>query len=168
MSPAAFIDRCRELHDRAKKGALPPALHAEYLEARSELARLMLVAQQLGHGGPPPVRAALRIAQLIKVEIDVGGLAPERTSTMDLASGGFAALLMASQPVGKSVTFTLHLPAFPSGIHPMKGTAKVVSSRAQGDLHRISFSLDETTPVEQDHLEMVIIDFILRRFMAPG
>lgn len=167
MSALSLITRFRELHEKAKAGSLSQALRAEYEQSRRELGRLMLVAQQMNHGGQT-LRAALRIAQLIKVELDLGGAAPEKTSTMDLASGGFAALLTGSQPIGKSVTFTLHVPAFPSGTQPLIGTAKVASSRVQGGLHRVSFSFERLAPADQEHLDMVIIDFVLRRFTTPG
>jgi PilZ domain len=167
VSTATFINRFRELHDKAKAGSLQPALRTEYEQSRRELGRLMVVAQQMSHGGKT-LRAALRIAQLIKVELGLGGPAPEKTSTMDLASGGFAALLPAGQPIGKVVTFTLQVPAFPSGTQPLHGAAKVASSRPQGGLHRVSFSFEKLAPADQEHLDMVIIDFVLRRFTTPG
>jgi PilZ domain-containing protein len=168
MSTLAFITRFRELHERAKAGSLPAQDRGEYQQARRELGRLLLVAQQMSHNGKT-LRAALRIAQLIKAEIDLGGPAPERTSTMDLASGGFAALLPASQPVGRVVGFTLHVPAFSgAGTQPISGKAKVASARSQGGLHRVSFSFDSLTPENQELLDIAIIDFVLRRFTLPA
>jgi hypothetical protein len=167
MSSLAFIARFRELHDRAKAGSLPAHDRAEYQQARRELGRLMLVAQQMSHNGKT-LRAALRIAQLIKTELELGGPVPERTSTMDLASGGFAALLPAGQPVGRVVAFTLHVPAFTgAGTQPITGKAKVASSRTQGSLHRVSFSFESLTPENQELLDMAIIDYVLRRFTLP-
>lgn len=168
MSTASFIARFRDLHELAKAGRLPPEQRAEYVQARSELGRLLLVAQQISHGGKT-LRAALRIAQLVKVEIDLGGEAPERTSTMDLASGGFAVLLPASQPVGRNIRFVLALPAMAGGgTQPVRGTAKVASSRSQGALHRISFAFDVLQPADRELLDMTIIDFVLRRFALPA
>lgn len=115
------------------------------------------------------LRAALRIAQLIKVELDLGGPAPERTSTMDLASGGFAALLPSSQPLGRVVGFTLHVPAFSgAGTQPIAGKAKVASARSQGSLHRVSFAFEALTPENQETLDIAIIDYVLRRFTLPA
>ncbi|HSO39016.1 MAG TPA: PilZ domain-containing protein [Labilithrix sp.] len=167
MSRGAFIERFRELHEKAKAGSLSPMQRAEYEQSRRELGRLMLVAQQMNHRGQT-LRAALRIAQLIKVELDLGGPSMEKTSTMDLASGGFAALLPGSQPLGRLVTFKLQVPAFPSGTQPLGGSAKVASSHPQGGLHRVSFAFAKLTPEDQEHLDMVIIDFVLRRFTTPG
>ena len=166
MSDRSFIARFRELHDKVRAGNLPAALQPKYERARRELARLMLVAQQMNHGGHT-LREAFRIAQLVKVELDLGGPAPEKTSTMDLATGGFAALLSGRQPIGKRVTYTLHLPASAAGAEQLKGAATVASSRSQGGLWRVSFSFDNPAPAEKEQLEMAIIDFILRRFPAP-
>jgi hypothetical protein len=166
VSTLSFIRRFRELHEKAKSGAIAPAERSEYEQSRSELGRLVLVAQQMGHDGHTQ-RSALRVAHLVKVEIDLGGPAPERTSTMDLASGGFAALLSSSQPIGRSVKFTLRLPAFSgSGTHPVTGTAMVASSRPQGGGHRVSFSFDTLARDDRELLEMSIIDIVLRRFPA--
>ncbi len=168
MSTLAFIARFRELHEKAKAGSLPANSRGEYEQSRRELGRLLLVAQQMNHSGKT-LRAALRIAQLIKAELDLGGSSPERTSTMDLASGGFAALLPAGQPVGRIVGFTLHVPAFAGGgTQPIVGKAKVASSRSQGGLHRVSFSFDTLTPANQELLDMAIIDYVLRRFTLPA
>lgn len=168
MSTLAFIARFRELHEKAKTGALAPHDRAEYEKSRRELGRLLLVAQQMTHGGRT-LRSALRIAQLIKAEIDLGASAPERTSTMDLASGGFAAVLPASQPAGRIVGFTLHVPSLAGGgTQPITGKAKVASSRAQGSLHRVSFSFESMQPSDRELLEMAIIDYVLRRFNMPA
>jgi hypothetical protein len=168
MSTLAFIARFRELHEKAKAGSIAAKDRPEYEQARRELGRLLLVAQQMSHNGKT-LRAALRIAQLIKAELDLGGPSPERTSTMDLASGGFAALLPSSQPVGRVVGFTLHVPAFTGiGTQPITGKAKVASARSQGSLHRVSFSFESLTPANQELLDMAIIDYVLRRFTLPA
>lgn len=169
MSTASFITRFRDLHELAKAGRIPPEQRAEYVKSRTELGRLLLIAQQVSHGGKT-LRAALRIAQLIKVEIDLGGEAPERTSTMDLASGGFAVLLPSSHPVGRSMRFVLALPAMAGGgaTQPVRGTAKVASSRSQGALHRVSFAFETLAPADRELLDMTIIDFVLRRFTLPA
>jgi hypothetical protein len=168
MTTLAFIARFRELHERAKAGSLPAQDRGEYQQSRRELGRLLLVAQHMNHNGKT-LRAALRIAQLIKAELDLGGPVPERTSTMDLASGGFAALLPASQPVGRVVGFTLHVPAFTGGgTQSIVGKAKVASTRPQGSLHRVSFSFAALPPDTQELLDMAIIDYVLRRFTLPA
>lgn len=163
MSTFAFIKRFRELHEKAKKGALADADRMEYQIARTELGRLLLVAQQMNHGGQT-LRSALRVAQLVKVELDLGGAAPDKTSTIDLAGGGFAAILPGGQPVGRVVRFKLHLPGFGGAPRPIEGTGRVASSRPQSGGFRVSFSFQELAPADREHLEMVIIDSVLSRF----
>jgi hypothetical protein len=88
---------------------------------------------------------------------------------MDLASGGFAVHLPAAVKLGQPVAFTLHVPALSGrGTQPLKGTAKVASSRAQGKMHRVSFSFDAMPAADRELLEMAIIDFVLRRFSTPA
>ena len=165
MSTFAFIARFRELHAQAKKGglALSPDQRAEYEEARLELGRTMMLAQQMTRGGKT-LRSTLRVAQLIKVDLDLGTGAPERTSTIDLASGGFAVLLSRGLPVGGPLQFTLFLPASGSGAKLVSGLGKVASSRAHGTLHRVSVAFDAIDGNGLEHLEIVIVDAILARF----
>lgn len=168
MSGLAFIKRFRELHDKAKAGTLAQSERGEYEQARREIGRLLLVAQQMSRSGPT-LRSALRIAQLVKVDLQLMGSQPERTSTMDLASGGFAVLLPSSLPVGRLVPFTLHLPPLAGGgTQPMSGTGKVASARMQGGLHRVSFSFESLAPADREVLDMTIIDYVLRRFNLPA
>jgi hypothetical protein len=166
MSTLAFIKRFRELHERAKKGALPESERPDYQTSRTELGRLLLIAQQINHGGNT-LRNALRVAQLIKVELDLGG-DTTKTSTIDLAGGGFAVLLPTSQSIGRIVRFKLSLPGFGTGPHPIEGTARVASARPQAPSFRVSFAFHELKPADREHLEMVIIDSVLARFSLPG
>lgn len=165
MSTFAFIKRFRDLHDKAKKGTLQEPERAEYVIARNELGRLLLVAQHVNHGGAT-LRNALRIAQLIKVELDLGEGAPTKTSTIDLAGGGFAVLMPGGQPVGKIVGFKLFLPGFAGAPRVAEGKVKVASSRPQTGGFRVSFSFVELQPADREHLEIVIIDSVLARFPA--
>ncbi len=163
MQGSDLIARIRALHEKAKLGTLDPSERAEYQHQRTELGRLLLVAQHLSHGGKT-LRSALRIAQMIKVEVDFGGPTPDKTTTIDLASGGFAALLAGNHPVGRPALFTLSLPGFEGGTRLVKGSAKVASARPHGSSHRVSFAFDKIEPNDREFLEMVLIEFVLRRF----
>jgi len=163
MSTFAFIKRFRDLHDKAKKGTLQEPERAEYVIARNELGRLLLVAQHVNHSGET-LRNRLRVAQLIKVELDLGVGAPLKTSTIDLAAGGFAVLLPGGHAVGTVVGFKLFLPSFTGSPRPVDGKARVASSRPQTGGFRVSFSFVELSPADREHLEVVIIDSVLARF----
>ncbi len=159
-----FIRSLRQLHDKAKNGTLSGAEKSEYERKRDELGRLMIVAQNIGHGGAT-LRSNLRIAQLIKVEIDTATEQPYRTVTIDLASGGFAVLMAAQFPVGRILKFKMNLPALGSGgAQPISGTAKVGSSRPHGGLYRVSFHFQDMAQRDREHLDIVIIDYVLQRF----
>ena len=62
MHTLQFIARFREMHDLAKKGTLPAAARPEYERARTELGRLLNIAQQMSRGGNT-LRSALRIVE---------------------------------------------------------------------------------------------------------
>lgn len=159
-----FIRTLRALHEKAKSGTLSSAEKTEYDQKREELGRLMIVAQNIGHGGKT-LRSNLRIAQLIKCEIDTGEEKPYRTVTIDLASGGFAVLMAAHFPVGRMLKFSMNLPALGGGgTQPIRGTAKVASSRSQGGLYRVSFHFQDIAKGDRDHLDLVIVDYVLQRF----
>lgn len=162
MSPAAFIERFRALHERAKSGRLTPDERAEYASSRASLTRMLAVAQQLGHPGEP-LRGDLRMAKLLKLDLHPDGASPLRLSTIDLASGGFAALMPMGLPLGRGARFTLHLPAV-AGAGPISGRCTTVSSRAQGGAFRVSFRIDELTPSAQEQLDVALIDAVLERF----
>ena len=167
MTTLSFLARLRELHEKAKRGALAPAEQPEYESARREIGRLLLIAQQLARGGQT-LRSRFRVARMIKVEIELADGAPEKTTTVDLASGGFAALLPRGQPLGKAARFRMHLPSMAGGVtQPIEGAAKVVSSRAQGTLYRVSFAFTEVSASHQEQLETLILDEVLARFQTP-
>ncbi|AKV02108.1 type IV pilus assembly PilZ [Labilithrix luteola] len=166
MTTGQYIARFRELHDRAKSGSLNEKELVEYRQARTEFSRLMMVAQQLNRSGKT-LRSTLRIAQLFKVELDLGAPPAVRTTTVDLATGGFAALLPMNEPLGKVVGFTLNVPVVGNAPSAIRGTARVASSRPHGGLFRVSFTFEPLKPAEQEQLEVVIIDSVLARFASP-
>ena len=161
-----FITGFRALHDKAKNGSLTPEERARYERGRDELGRMMLIAQSATHAGRT-LRARFRVAQMFKIELDVGTI-PFKTSTLDVALGGFAVLLPNNETVGKTVPFRLTLPGFPHGTKQVAGTARVASSRAQGRSYRVSFTFADVTAADVAHLELVIIDSLLARFPTVG
>lgn len=157
------VRRLRELHDKAKRKSLPDTDRKEYEQLRSELGRLMVIAQHMSKQGKT-LRSELRVAQIVKVVIDPEGVMPERTTTIDLASGGFAALLGTGRSIGKRVDFVLELPAAGGGKRSVAGKARVASSRPQGPLFRVSFAIEHMEPDAREHFEISLLDFVLARF----
>jgi hypothetical protein len=158
-STLSFLAQVRELHDKAKKGLLTEPERLDYERGRRELGRLILVAQQVGHAGQT-LRARLRVAHLAKVEL---GDTPERASTLDVATGGFAVLVPAPRRIGQVTKFALWLPSFSGGNQEIRGTVRVASSRPHGTGYRVSFAFVEIGSEAQSHLDMVIFDWILAK-----
>lgn len=163
MGTTEFLAEFRALHEKAKNGTLTPAERPRYETARSQLLRMLVIAQQLGHGGQT-LRANLRMAKMLKVELRPDDGEPIRGSTIDLASGGFAVLLPNGLRVGKRGAFTLHLPATGGGTSPISGRVVVASSRPQTSLFRVSFHFDDLDARAAEQLDMTLIDAVLERF----
>ncbi|MBN9162528.1 MAG: hypothetical protein BGO98_45795 [Myxococcales bacterium 68-20] len=164
MGTFEFLTGFRALHDKVKNGTLTAAERPCYDMARSQLTRMLMVAQQLGYPGDP-LRSSLRMAKMLKVELRPDDGEPIRASTIDLASGGFAVLMGAGMRVGKKAGFTLNLPAMGGGgTSPISGRVVVASSRPQTTLFRVSFTFENLEPAAAEHLEMTLIDAVLERF----
>lgn len=163
MSTHEFVAQFRALHEKAKSGKLTQAERLAYAAGRAQFARFVLVAQELGRAGQT-LRSNLRMAKMLKVELrpDVGELA--RLSTIDVASGGFAALVAGGMKVGLGAAFTLYLPSGGGGSAPLTGRCVVASSRPQTTLFRVSFRFDNLPATAQEQLDMAIIDAVLERF----
>lgn len=167
MSPTDFISHFKALHDKAKLGKLSAEERTQYTVGRAQLGRMLLVAQQLTHSGQT-LRADLRMAKMLKLELrpDDGELL--RTSTIDLASGGFAVLLPLGLKTGKGSAFTLLIPSSAGGgTTPISGRCKVASSRPQTGVFRVSFKFDALAPDAQEQLDIALIDAVLERFKSP-
>lgn len=164
MGTIEFIKDFKALHEKAKNGTLNPSERVRYESARTQFARMVVVAQQLAHTGQT-LRATLRMAKMLKVEIRPEDGPPFRGSTIDLASGGFAVLMPSGMRVGKGAGFTLHLPApTGGGTAPIDGRVVVASSRPQTTLFRVSFHFQELLPSAKEQLELALIDAVLERF----
>lgn len=158
MKPFEFIAAFRVLHERAKKGALTPAERAQYATARTQFGTIVSISQQLGHAGVT-LRANLRMATMLKVELRPDGGEPLRTNTIDLSSRGFAVLMNRSMKVGSGAAFTIHLPA------QISGQCNVASSHPQSGSFRVSFKFEPLPPPAQESLDIALIDAVLSRFV---
>jgi hypothetical protein len=163
MGSLEFLAEFKALHEKAKNGTLTPVERTRYAVARSQFERMVIIAQQLGHTGQT-LRSTLRMAKMVKVELRPDQSEPIRTSTVDLASGGFAALLPNGMRVGKGADFTLHLPSHGGATAPITGRVTVASSRPQTTLFRVSFRFEPLEPAAKEQLEMALIDAVLERF----
>lgn len=161
---SSFVTGFRALHEKAKNGTLTPAERATYRDARTQLERMLYVAQKMGDAGQT-LRASLRMPKMLKLELTPDDGELMRLSTIDLASRGFAALIPSGLRVGREASFTLYLPSHSgSGTTPVMGRCVVASSRPQVSLFRVSFRFAALAPDVQELLEITLIDAVLERF----
>ena len=85
-----WISAFRELHERARRGALTAAEQAAYRTGRDELARALLAAQRLTLKTGETPRQALRVARALQLELDLP-TERQRSVTIDVSTGGFSA-----------------------------------------------------------------------------
>ena len=104
LSLNQFNSRLQELHAKARGGSLDPAERAAYERCRSDLARMLVFAQQLTRRPSETFRQALRVPLALKVEVETTAKHREQTVTIDVSTGGFAAILL--QPCVSGETWT--------------------------------------------------------------
>jgi hypothetical protein len=165
MGTPEFLQEFKTLHSKAKNGSMTPAERARYEALRPQFNTMVMVAQAIGHTGRT-LRATLRMAKVLKVELRPDGSDPIKASTIDLASGGFASLLPVGMRVGVSADFTLFLPNGAGRTTPLVGRVSVASSRPQTSVFRVSFKFEKLEPQAKEQLDITLIDAVLERFSS--
>lgn len=151
----------RELHERARAGQLAPEELTAYRDARAELGKTLLVAQQISYDFGRARRQGIRVAWALQVDLEIGR-GQVRAVTVDISSGGFAVLLGAALPRGSELAFEIRLP----GGHRVSGTARVINA-VEGPAHyRASFAFADVPAGDRDRLELFLFDKILDRLAA--
>jgi hypothetical protein len=156
MELAAWLRAFRELHDRARRGALPEGERAEYLEARGELARALVATQRLDVPAGTTPRQALRVARALQVDLETP-FALVRATTMTLSLGGFSALVAKPIARGEEVKCSLRIP----GGEAVVSTARVVDSKPQAGSTSVSFAFGRMGDADLERLEMLVFDTVL-------
>lgn len=156
MTPQQLLTHFQGLHEKAREGTLNAHEVANYDRARSELAELIVSAQQLSVV-TGSARATLRIACMAKVDVVFAGTT-QSASTADLGEGGFSALLHPSPPVHATVSFRIHLKE-----GDVTGSAKCVDQQKHGGIMRASFAFTDVPPKERELLAMMVFDHVLSK-----
>lgn len=104
-----WIATFRSLHEKARRGLLTDAETTTYREAREELLAMLLAAQRLTLRPGETVREAPRAVRALPLEIH----STADTVTLDISTGGFAALLSRPFRVGEQIEFSLWLSSGP-------------------------------------------------------
>jgi hypothetical protein len=150
----------RELHEKARSGALAGAEVRDYRERRRELARAMLAAQDLTRPPGHVPRQSMRVARALQVELQTSSGGRERLTTFDVSMGGFSAPMASAPVLGVSLVATVRLP----GVDPLVTPVKVVGAAAQAGNVRVSFSFGKLEGAEAERLEFALIDMVLAQF----
>jgi hypothetical protein len=156
MSLSQWMSSFRDLHERARRGQLSPRDLVSYKSGRDELARALLAAQRLTLQPGQTARQALRVTRALQVDLDLV-TAKERVVTLDVSTGGFAALLAKALPLGDEIGYQLRIPAS----DPVAGRARVADVKQMAGHVRVAFQFVNLSPDERERLEMFVFDTVL-------
>ena len=138
--------RARPLVDdeRAELDRLRHALHDGYVLAQ----RLTLAPGQMQ-------RRSRRVAHAVKATV-TGASFSETTATMNLSSGGFAALLADAPPRQERVEFTLQ-----TRLGRLRGKARAVSAVRRNRTWLTSFAIDEMLEDGRQLLDQIVLEQVV-------
>ena len=156
MSLALWLAAFREMHEKARRGALDARELAAYKAGRDELARALLAAQRLTLKPAETPRQALRVARALQLDLDLL-TSHERAITVDLSNGGFSCLLAKAPPLGDEVGFSLRMPAAAA----LAGKARVADVKPHTGNVRVSFQFLNLSADEKERVEMFVFDTVL-------
>ena len=156
MSLSQWMSDFRDLHERARRGQLSGREEAVYRGARDELARALLAAQKLTLRQGQVARQALRVTRALQVDLDLVTWRA-RAVTLDVSTGGFAALLDKAPSLGEEIGYTLRIPAS----EPVAGRARVTDAKPQTGNVRVAFQFLNQSPEDRERLEMFVFDSVL-------
>jgi hypothetical protein len=159
---ARWLASFREMHERARQGALAGAERDLYLAAREELARALLAAQRVQVRPGQSPRAALRVSRALQADLELPG-GKVRATTIDLSSGGFGALLAPPPAAGERVQFALRLP----GGARVAGSARVAGVVQGAGSSRVSFAFEQVPAEDRERLELLVFDTVLEQMRQP-
>ncbi|HSN92446.1 MAG TPA: PilZ domain-containing protein [Anaeromyxobacteraceae bacterium] len=156
MSLSQWMSNFRDLHERARRRQLSPREEAVYKAGRDELARALLAAQKLTLRQGQVARQALRVTRALQVDLDLV-TSRLRAVTLDVSTGGFAALLEKAPPLGEEVGYSIRIPAS----DPVAGRARVADLKPQTGNVRVAFQFVNQSPEDRERLEMFVFDTVL-------
>jgi len=147
--------RMKDLIAVARERQLADAELQECEKLRRALADGHVLAQKLTLRPGQLQRRSRRVAYLLKVTISGPGFS-HRTATMNLSSGGFAAL-MPDEPRSKSrAEFALH-----TRLGSLQGKARIVSAMRRDGSWLTSFAIEEMNDGARKALEDIVLEQVL-------
>ena len=159
MSLGESLEEFRDLHEKAKSGALGLPVMAKYHADRDELAHLLLSGQHVALLPGQRPRRDLRVARALQANIEFDG-DTVRAVTLQVSSGGFGALLTRTPQVGEEVKIALRIP----GSRKLQAGARVVDVKQRLDNATASFQFVDLDELEVERMEVFVFDAILEQF----
>jgi hypothetical protein len=146
--------RLRELITKTKASPLEEPDRSEFEKLRRSLAEGYSLAQKLTLKPGQLQRRSRRVAHMLKLTITARST--EKTATMNLSTGGFAALL--AEPPGQSevVDFTLG-----TSLGSVEGRARVVSLVPRDRGWLTSFAIEEASEAARAKLDVVVLEQVV-------
>ncbi|HEY8089409.1 MAG TPA: PilZ domain-containing protein [Polyangiaceae bacterium] len=152
--------RLKELHATSRSRALAEDEQAELDRLRRALHDGYVLAQRLTLAPGQMQRRSRRVAHALKATL-VGASFRETTATMNLSSGGFAALLTDAPVRHERVEFTLQ-----TRLGRLHGKARAVSAVRRDRSWLASFAIDEMPDGGRQALDQIVFEQVVSRL--PG
>jgi len=149
--------RLTELMAKAKAAPLEEPERSEYDKLRRHFADGYALAQKLTLRPGQLQRRSRRVAHMLKLTITAGST--EKTATMNLSSGGFAALLADPPASDEVVDFTLG-----TTMGAVEGKARVVSLVPRDRSWLASFAIEEVSDDARAKLDVVVLEQVVAGF----
>jgi hypothetical protein len=154
------------LHARAARGELQGTELDRYRQEREVLTRVLLLVQQTGLDTDQLPRQALRVSRPLSARLTSKGQVLQ-TPTLDLSSGGFAAVFHCSLQVGEEVDVELLLPGGGPPVKARARTADVRHHREGGLVRRVGFELLDVSTTDLERIEEFVFDAVLEQLGGP-
>jgi len=156
MAVTQFLEEFRQMHAKARVGALTESEVQAYRSAREQFEATLVAGQGLMLDRD--VRRAFRVALPLPVELQMH-YGYVTTRILDLSVGGFSAVMPHPMGPDERPSYTLELP---QGV-VLAGEVRLASQRQVGEQHRVSFAFIGHTEWETERLGMLLIDLALER-----
>jgi len=154
-----WLDGFRELHAKIVQGRASEVDAARYRGAQQQL--LASLAARDSRALPPGQRERLlvRVANALPVELvaSAGGLRSVAL-TLNVSSGGFAALITPLPKSGDLYAVALRLPGRGGEV---RATAEVVGARVRNRTARVSFRFLDLPPADVERIETFVTGVLL-------
>jgi hypothetical protein len=161
MDRNEWLGKLELLHARARGGEdLEPAERAWYREARDLLLRGAVERYNAWLAEGERARRAVRLERAVPVVLRDEAGATRRAVTVDFGAGGFAAILEQEPAPGTPFRALL---ALPDGDLSARVTASPAAAR--GEVHRVSFALDDDEKEARARLEDFLLDELLPKLL---